>query len=139
MYLIRSDVGVPGPNSLPVPCATGQEHVLAPGGVEQFAHAREQSHVRAREDRKADDVDVLLNRGLRDHLGGLMEPRVDHFHPGVTQGRGHHFRAAIVAVQARLGHQDPDRPLGGRSLLGHQERKRSSAARPSTTRRARSS
>ena len=57
---------------------------------------------------KPDDVDVFLLGGGGDHLGGLAQAGVDHFHPGVAQGARDDLGAAIVAVQARLGNQHPD-------------------------------
>ena len=113
----------------------GRDDVLVTGGVEQLADAWEQRQVSARQDRQAHDVHVFLDRRLGDHLRGLMQPRVDHFHPGIAQRRRDDFRAAVMAVEPGLRHQNADRP----APCSHQARKRSSAARPSTTRRAFSS
>ncbi len=41
----------------------------------------------AGEDRDPDRVRVLLDRGLDDLLGQLMEARVDHLHAGVASAR----------------------------------------------------
>jgi hypothetical protein len=81
--------------------------------VQQLAHAGEQGHVRAGQDREADDVHVLLHRRRGDHLRRLMEPGVDHFHAGVPQRGRDDLGAAVVAVEARLGDEHADRSGGG--------------------------
>ena len=68
---------------------------------------------------KADDLRVLLHRRFDDHLGRLPQPRVDHLITRVTQRASHDLDAAVVAVEANLGEQDPHRlrgRLGGRHL-----------------------
>ena len=72
-------------------------------------HAGEERHVRTTEDREADDVDILLDGGRRDHLGRLVEPRVDDLHACVAQRSGDDFRASIVTIEAGLGDQNTDR------------------------------
>src|SRR5438445_358774 len=114
---------------------TGRPEVVWAGRVEQRPHAREQGEVRHRQDRETHDVHVLLDRGLGDHLRGLVQTGVDHLHPGVPQRRGHDLGTAVVPVEARLGDEHADRAL----RAGHQRRNRSSAARPSTAWRAVSS
>ena len=83
--------------------AARDEDVVASLLVQQLAHARKQRHVRAAEDRQADDVDVFLHGGGGDHLGRLMQTGVDDFHAGVAERGGDDLRAAIVAVEAGLG------------------------------------
>jgi hypothetical protein len=56
--------------------------------------------------RQPDGVDVLLDGGLDDLLGCLMQPGVDDLVPGVAQRSGDHLGAAVVAVEARLGDED---------------------------------
>ena len=73
-----------------------------PCSLQQLAHAREQRHVRAAQDRQADDVDVFLDRGRGDHLRRLVQAGVDDFHARITQRRGDDFRAAVVSVEAGL-------------------------------------
>ena len=51
-----------------------------PCSLQQLAHARKERHVRAAEDRQPHDVDVFLDGGGGDHLGRLVQSRVDHFH-----------------------------------------------------------
>ena len=83
--------------------AAGHEDVAAPLGLQQLDDAREERHVRAGEDREADDVDVLLHRRARDHLRRLVEAGVDDLHAGITQRGGDDLRAAVVAVETGLG------------------------------------
>jgi hypothetical protein len=64
--------------------------------------------VSAGEDREPDGVRVLLDRGLGDLLGGLVQARVDHLHAGIAQCAGDDLRSAVVAVQSGLGDDDPD-------------------------------
>src|SRR3990170_5838706 len=68
--------------------------------------------MRPGKDREPDGIDVLLQRGVGDHLGGLPQAGVDDFHPGVAQGAGDDLRSSIMAIQAGLGNQDAQ-------LLGH--------------------
>src|SRR6185503_17633993 len=51
---------------------------------------------------------VLLQRGLGDHVGRLVQPRVDHLHAVVAQDGGDGLRAAVVTVEAGLADQDAD-------------------------------
>ena len=75
--------------------------------------------MRARQDRQADHVDVLLERGRRDHLGRLAEARVDDLEALVAQAAGEHLGAAIVAVEARLGDQHLERSIGHDPIVAH--------------------
>ena len=67
---------------------------------------REQRHVRAGVARQPHRVGVLLDRGLRDLLRRLVQPRVDHLEAGVTQGARDDLGPAVVAVEPRLRHHD---------------------------------
>ena len=70
--------------------------------------ARDERHVRAREDRQPDGVGVLLDHGLDDLLGRLVQAGVDDLHAGVAQRAGDDLRAAVVPVEAGLGDDDAD-------------------------------
>ena len=72
-----------------------------PRSVEQLGHARHERHVRARQDRQPDHVDVLLEGGRGDHLGRLAEAGVDDLEALVAQAAGEHLGAPVVAVEAR--------------------------------------
>ena len=76
--------------------------------LQQVDDLGEQRHVRAGEHREADRVGVLLDGGLDDLLRRLVQAGVDDLHAGVPQGAGHDLGAAVVTVQARLGHHHPD-------------------------------
>src|SRR5215469_3402060 len=80
-------------------------HIGHPFFAQQLHEARAQRVVSARQNRKADDVDVLLRGSRRDHLRRLTQPRVNHFHTSVTQRARNHFRAAVMAVKPRLRNQ----------------------------------
>ena len=62
----------------------------------------------AGEHREADQVGVLLDRGLDDLLGRLVQAGVDHLVARVAQGPRDDLGAAVVAVEAGLGHHDAD-------------------------------
>ena len=79
----------------------------SPEPVEDPRHER---HVRAGEDRDADGVRVLLDRGLDDLLGRLVQPGVDDLHARVAERAGDDLRAAVVAVETGLCDHDPDLP-----------------------------
>ena len=60
----------------------------------------------------AHHVDILLRRHGGDGLGGLAEPRVDHLAAGITQDARYDTQASIVPVEADLGDEDAQRPVG---------------------------
>ena len=80
---------------------------------QQVVHAREKSHVRARQQRQPDGVCVLLDRGLHDLFRRLVQPGVDDLEPRIAQGAGYDFGAAIVAVEAGLGDYNTVRTFHG--------------------------
>ena len=82
--------------------ADDDEHVLEPLGLQPFEDLGHERHVRAREDRDADRVGVLLERGLDDLLGRLVEAGVDDLHTGVAQRPRDDLRAPVVPVRARV-------------------------------------
>ena len=63
--------------------------------------------------READRVGVLLDRGLGDLLGRLVQPGVDDLEPRIAERAGHDLGAAVVPVEPglrddhsiRLGHR----------------------------------
>src|SRR5258707_723148 len=73
--------------------------------VEEFHELGADGVVGSGEDGEADDVDVFLDGGGGDHLGGLAQAGVDDLHAGVAQGASDYFCAAIVAIKARLSNQ----------------------------------
>ncbi len=66
----------------------------------------EERHVRAGENREADAVGILLNRGLDDLLGRLKEAGVDDLHSRVAQRACDHFGAAVVPVETGFSDDD---------------------------------
>ena len=56
-------------------------------------------------------VGVLLDRGLDDLLGRLVQTRVDDLEPGVTQRAGDDLRPTVVPVEP--GFRDDDAVLAG--------------------------
>ena len=70
----------------------------------------EERHVRPGEHREADQVGVLLDRGLDDLLGRLVQAGVDDLVAGVAQRAGHDLGAAVVAVEAGLADHDAQPP-----------------------------
>ena len=77
--------------------------------VEDPGHER---HVRARQDRHAHDVDVLLERGGHDHVRGLPEARVHDLEALVAEAACEHLGATVVAVEPGLGDQHLQRSVG---------------------------
>ena len=75
----------------------------------QLAHAAQdllhQRHVRAGEDREADDVHALLQRGVGDAGGGEADALVDHLDAGIAGGHRYLLGAVAVAVEAGLADQ----------------------------------
>src|SRR3989304_1206603 len=64
--------------------------------------------MRARKDREAHDIDVLLQRRLSEHLRGLADAGINALQAGVAQGPRHHLRPAVMAIEARLGDEHPN-------------------------------
>src|SRR2546426_4357006 len=96
----------------------GEDHDLAATFLpQQVQQAGQQRHVRAREDGESDGVGIFLNRGIRDHLRGLVQSRVDDLEPGVAQRTRHDLRAPVVPIQAGLGHNDTNLPIRHRYHL----------------------
>ena len=60
---------------------------------------------------RPDGVDVLLERGLGDLLGRLVQPGVDDLETVVAQRSGDGLRSTIVAIEARLRDDDSIRAL----------------------------
>ena len=121
-----SVVGAPGPKTPATPSfrsssasssgivpPTTTSDVLGAVLAQELEDSRHEGHVRAGEDRDADGVGVLLDRGLDDLLGRLVQPGVDDLHPGVAKRAGDDLRAAIVPVEARLRDDDADLPCHG--------------------------
>ena len=65
-----------------------------------------QCHVRARQHRQADGVDVFVDGGGSNGRGGLEQAGVDDLVAGVAQDAGDHLDAAVVTVEADLGDED---------------------------------
>ena len=127
MKSATSRIVVPGPNTAATPSslerldvvvgddpADRDQDVVQPLLLELAADLGHERHVRARQDRQADDVHVLLERCRDDHVGRLAEARVDDLEALVTQAAREDLRAAVVAVEARLGDQHLERSIGHR-------------------------
>ncbi len=69
--------------------------------------------MRTGEDGEADGIGILLDCGLGDLLGRLVQPCVDHLHAGVPEGAGDDLGAAVVSVEPGLGDDDANLLLGG--------------------------
>src|SRR5580692_11370438 len=74
--------------------------------VEELHELRAEGVVGAGEDGETDDVDVFLDGGGGDHLRGLAQAGVDHFHASVAQGTGDDFRTTVMAIQPRFRNQN---------------------------------
>ena len=75
-----------------------EEDVVGVLGAEERGDAGNDDIVGSGEDGEADAVDVFLDGGGDDHLGGLAEACVDDLHSGVAEGSGDDLGAAVVAV-----------------------------------------
>jgi len=88
--------------------AAEHQDVVGPALLQGLDHGGEERVVRAAHDGEADRVDVFLNRRRCDHVGGLVQARVDDLEAGVTQRASDHLGAPVVPVEARLGDQDTE-------------------------------
>ena len=82
------------------------QHVVEPLFLQQLHQARADVHVRARQDREADHVGILLQRRRDDLLRRLTEAGVNHFHSCVAERARDDLGAPVVAVKTRLGDDD---------------------------------
>ncbi len=60
----------------------------------------------SRQTRHPNRVDVLLQRGRSNLLGGLMEARLDDLHARIPQRSRHYLDATIMAVEAGFGDEN---------------------------------
>src|SRR5690242_17012940 len=88
--------------------ATYDEDVVRPALLQCFEDSREHRHVRARQNRYADHIDVFLNGCIDDFLRRAMQSRVDDVHAGVTQRPRDDLHATVVPVQSDLRDQHTD-------------------------------
>ena len=116
-----SVVVAPGPNTAATPCLrsssassagivppTTTSTSSAPFSRRSSRMRGHERHVRAREDRDADRVGVLLDRGLDDLLRRLVQAGVDDLHAGVAERARDDLRAAVVPVEPGLRDDDSD-------------------------------
>ena len=87
------------------PSNTG--NVVHPLLLEQIHQLRRQRVVSSRKNGKPDDVDIFLNGGGCDHLGGLAKSGINDFHPSIAQRARNNLSPAVVPIKARLGNQHP--------------------------------
>lgn len=75
--------------------------------AEKVDDARAEGLMSPAEDRDTDGINVLLQGCRSDHFRRLSEAGVNDLHSGIAECAGDDLRPAVVAVQARLGHQNP--------------------------------
>ena len=99
--------------------ATAREQPVSDAALaHESEDLREYRHVRTREHRERHHVDVLLDRGLDDLLGRLVESGVDHLHAAVAERGGHDLGATVVPIKPGLTHQHADLALHDSSNEG---------------------
>ena len=94
------------------------QHVACAGVAQCGDELRQQRRMGTREDRAADDVDILFDRSGDDGIHAAAQPCVDHLEAFVAQAPRQHLGAAIVSVEARLGDEHANR----RRSLSHAAR-----------------
>src|SRR5690606_16997361 len=109
--------------------AARDEHVVRTLLAQELEHAREQRHVRTGQHGERDDVHVLLHGGARDHLGRLVQPRVDYFEAGIAERAGDNHCATVVAVEARLRNQHTNLSFGHGLPFGRERARRAALQR----------
>src|SRR5262249_31775303 len=85
--------------------------------AKQLEHTGEQIVVRARQDREADRVRILLDGCGDDLLGRLVEPCVDDLEARVAKGPRHDLGPPVMAIEPRLGDRHADLSLNHHRLL----------------------
>jgi hypothetical protein len=94
------------------------QDVVEVSGGQLVENTREEGEVGPGEDREADGIGVFLADGLGHLLRGLEQARVDHLEAGIAKGSGDDLDPTVVAVEARLGHDDSVSALHGRDTTG---------------------
>jgi hypothetical protein len=61
---------------------------------------------------EADEVDIFLNGGIYDLLGGLMKTEIDDFKASVSIGARNDFRPPVVPIETGFGDKYPGFPFG---------------------------
>ena len=69
-------------------------------------HVADQRHMRARQDRQADDMDALFQRGVDDFGRRQADALVNHLHAGVARAHRDLLGAVGMAVEAGLADQE---------------------------------
>jgi len=84
--------------------AAHKDKYVAFANLAQLLDDLRNKHVmRTGKDRKPDDVNIFLQRGFGNHLWGLAQTSVNHFHAVIAQGARDDFGAAVMSIQTRLG------------------------------------
>ena len=109
----------PGPKISLTPCSLSiatspsgitpppEDHDVIESAVLQLSDdAREEGEMRARQQREPDAIRILLEDGLGDLFGSLMQPGVDDLEPMVPESSGDGLGTAIMTVKARLRNDD---------------------------------
>ena len=71
-------------------------------------HRRKKRVVCPRHNRQSYAVNVFLYGRSRDHFRGLVQASVHHLEAGIAQSAGNDLGAPVMAIEARLGNQNPD-------------------------------
>ena len=87
--------------------ADDHRHVAGAGRAQSVEHLGHQLHVRPGQDRDADEVNVLGDRGRDDLLGRQPDALVDDLEAGVAGAHGDLLGAVGVPVEARLADEQP--------------------------------
>src|SRR5690348_10525222 len=88
--------------------ADHDRHVADAGPGEAVEHVAHQRDMAARQDRQADDMYALLERGVDDAVGRETDALVDHFHAAVAGAHGDLLGAVRMTVEAGLADQNLD-------------------------------
>ncbi len=102
--------------------------------AQQFHNSRHNRFVSARQNGEANDLHILLESRVNNHLRRLPKTSVDDFHPRITKGSCDHLRAAVVSIEARFGDEDTDRKTHTNANPSIERRKTESEASPPATR-----
>ena len=74
--------------------------------LEKLNDSRNQRQVGTGKKGQAHGIGILLDHGLDDLLGGLMETGVDNLESLVTEGTGNHLCTTVMTIKAGLCNND---------------------------------
>src|SRR5215218_6330830 len=89
--------------------AGNHENILQSTLAQRLHNPGKQCEVGTRKNAQPDHIDVLLQRGVGDHLWRLKQSGVNNLHSSIPKRADHHLSPAVMSVEAWFCDQYPNR------------------------------